>query len=90
MADSRRAQVEAQVEESVFALFRAFPSLCGFTVNAWPSGVELADVGLYPAPAAEEVSAIQAEIRDTLSTLLEERPEARSLVAGRTFARAVH
>jgi len=88
MGISRRA--EAQVEESIFSLFQEFPSLCGFTVQAWPSGVALADLGLYPPPADEEAKAIQAGIQDALAELLSERPEARSLLAGRTFARAVH
>ena len=88
MGISRRA--EAQVEESIFSLFQEFPTLCGFTVQAWHSGVELADLGLYPRPADAEASAIQAEIQEALAQLLDERPEARSLLAGRTFARAIH
>ena len=83
--DSRRA--EAQVEESIFSLFKDIPSLCGFTVSR---ALELSDVGLYPLPAEDEAKLILEEIQDALARLVEERPEARNLVSGRTFARALH
>ncbi len=85
MRNSRHAR--SQVEESIFSLFKDIPSLWGFTVTGT---LEPADLSLYPAPAAEEARLIREEIRDTLSQLLEERPEARNLVSGRTFARALH
>ena len=85
MRNSRQAQ--AQVEESIFSLFKDIPSLCGFTVTGT---FEPAELSLYPAPAAEEAKLIHEEIRDTLTQLLDERPEARNLVSGRTFARALH
>ena len=85
MPMSRHAQ--ARIEESIVALFKDFPSLCGFTVDG---GLDLADVGLFPAPAKEEAELIREEIRETLSELVEERPEARNFVTGRTFARALH
>lgn len=85
MLNSRQAQ--SQVEESIFSLFKDIPSLCGFTVTGT---LEPADLSLYPLPAAEEAMLIHEEIRDTLSRLLDERPEARNLVSGRTFARALH
>lgn len=80
-------QAEAQVEESIFSLFKDIPSLCGFTVTGT---LEPADLSLFPPLAAEEARLIHEEIRDALSQLLAERPEARNLVSGRTFARAVH
>ena len=85
MTISRHAQ--SQVEESIFSLFKDIPSLCGFTVTRT---LEPADLSLFPAPAPDEAMLIHEEIRDTLSQLLEERPEARNLVSGRTFARALH
>jgi hypothetical protein len=88
MRVSSRAQ--AQVEESILSLFQDIPSLCGFTVQARPSGLELADIGLFPAPADDEAKLIHEEIRETISQLIDERPEARNLVTGRTFARALH
>jgi hypothetical protein len=91
----------AELEESILALFGGFPSLCGFSVQDRPgnsgSGAEalegglfLTDVGLYPLPNIEEAKFICQEIRDTLAQLLEERPQARELISGRTFARSLH
>lgn len=88
MTLSRRA--EAQVEESIFGLFQDIPVLCGFTVRTRAGRVELSDIGLYPAPAEDEARQICNEIRQTLARLFDERPEAARLVAGRTFARALH
>ncbi|HWA39114.1 MAG TPA: hypothetical protein VG873_14750 [Burkholderiales bacterium] len=88
MTASRRA--EHRVEESVFSLFQEIPALCGFTVALRTDGLELADIGLFPAPADDEARLIHAEIRDALSALLEEQPEAHRLLSGRTFARALH
>ncbi len=85
MRTSRHAR--EQVEESIFSLFREIPSLCGFTVSR---ALELSDVGLYPLPAENEAKLIRDEIHNALARLVEERPEARSLVSGRTFARALH
>jgi hypothetical protein len=85
MGTSRR--VESCVEESIVSLFEDIPSLCGFTVSGT---LELADVGLYPLPAAEEAKLILEEIHGTLRELVEESPEARNLVSGRTFARRLH
>ena len=91
----------AELEESILALFGGFPSLCGFSVQDRPGtpgagtetvedGLFLTDVGLYPAPNIEEAKFICQEIRDTLAQLIEERPHARELISGRTFARSLH
>lgn len=86
MKTSRAA--EARLEESIVALFQELPQLCGFTVQA--QGIGLTDVGLYPPPPPEDAKFICEEIHDTLAALVEERPEARELIAGRTFARSLH
>jgi hypothetical protein len=91
----------AQLEESIVALFGGFPSLCGFSVQDRPgipetgaeslqNGLFLTEVGLYPVPNVEEAKFICEEIRDTLAQLIEERPQARELLSGRTFARSLH
>jgi hypothetical protein len=95
---SRHAQ--AQLEESIVALFEGFPSLCGFAVLDRPAtrggsealrpGLFLTDIGLFPQPGLDDVKQIHEGIRDTLVDLIEERPEAHRLLAGRTFARALH
>jgi hypothetical protein len=80
---------EARVEESIVALFHDLPALCGFTVRA-QGRIELTDVGLYPPPPLEDAKLICEEIHDALAALVEERPEAQALIAGRTFARSLH
>ena len=86
----RAHRKESPLEERIVSLFEDIPSLCGFTVATRAGGLELADIGLYPPPADDEVKLIHAEIRETLSALLAEQPEARGLLSGRTFARALH
>jgi hypothetical protein len=100
--DPAMRHTAAQLEESVLALFGGFPSLCGFTIRERPgmvaeagsealeAGLFLADVGLYPAPGLEEARLICEEIRDVLLQLMEERPQVRELLSGRTFARSFH
>jgi hypothetical protein len=89
----------AELEESILALFGGFPSLCGFSIQDRPGragseslqpGLFLTDVGLYPVPNIEEAKFICQEIRDTLAQLIDERPQARELLTGRTFARSLH
>ena len=102
-ADRERAlrYTAAELEESILALFGGFPSLCGFSIQDRPGntgagheslegGLFLTEVGLYPLPNIEEAKFICQEIRDTLAQLLEERPQARELLSGRTFARSLH
>ena len=99
--DEGMGYVEAQLEESILSLFGGFPSLCGFSVQDRPgvpdggsaslqSGLFLTEIGLYPAPELEVAKMICEEIRETLTQLIDERPEARELLSGRTFARTLH
>jgi hypothetical protein len=94
-----RLQVaEAQLEASIDSLFAGFPALCGFSVQNRPAahsgsaeldgGLYLTDVGLFPQLGIEDVRTMCEEIRDALVELIDERPEALELLAGRTFARA--
>lgn len=80
---------ETRLEESIVALFQDLPALCGFTVQQ-RGGIVLTDVGLYPQPPVEEAKLICEEIHEALAELVEERPEARDLLVGRTFARSLH
>jgi hypothetical protein len=96
--DAVLRHTEAQLEASILSLFGGFPSLCGFSVQersegsaaTLEGGLYLAAVGLYPLPGVDETKLIYEEIRLTLIELLDERPEARALLSGRTFARALH
>ena len=95
--DTGLSHIAAQLEASIGNLFGGFPSLCGFSVQersegsaaALESGLYLTAVGLYPLPGVEETRLIYEEIRLTLVELIDERPEARQLLSGRTFARTL-
>ena len=47
-------------------------------------------ISISPRLGKEQYGDIFEQIAGTLSDLLSERPEARSLLLGRTFARSVH
>ena len=85
--------IEAAVEESIVSLFTDRPELCGFTVHlegGATAEMRLSEVGVWPAANDEELRALCDEIRATLAEVVDERPEAREILAGRTFARALH
>ena len=93
--------IETRLEESIVSLFQELPALCGFTVqdragmpdassSTLKAGLFLTDIGLYPQPPLEDAQLICEEIREALVELMEERPETRILLSGRTFARALH
>jgi hypothetical protein len=86
--DDRMRLTEAELEESIVSLFTDRPELCGFTVGR--EGLVLADVGVYPAAGAEDLKLLCEEISASLLEVVGQRPEARQLLAGRTFARALH
>jgi hypothetical protein len=86
MKTTRRT--EAQLEESIVSIFADCPELCGFTVAR--DGLVLSDVGVYPTGRPEELKRICEEIRAALVEVMDERPDAKALLAGRTFARALH
>lgn len=88
MKAARRTAV-AQVEESLVSLFVDRPELCGFTV-ALDGALVASNVGLWPAPRPEEAKRICDEIRAALDDMVDGAPEARALLAGRTFARRLH
>jgi hypothetical protein len=81
--------IEAALEESIVGLFTDRPELCGFTVLE-EGGLVLSEVGVFPAAAPEELRILCEEIRATLAEVVDESPEARVLLAGRTFARTLH
>jgi len=82
-------QTEVALEESIVSLFTDRPELCGFTVLL-EGGLVLSEVGVFPAAKPEDMRVICDEIRATLAEVVDERPDARELLAGRTFARALH
>ena len=91
MADTRTEMrmTEAELEESIVSLFTDRPELCGFTVKLEPE-LSLVDVGVFPCTGSEDIQRLCEDIRAALLEVVEERPYARELLAGRTFARALH
>jgi len=89
------ADLAAQIE----ALFDRCPELCGFSVQAkvFAEGRQAGEEELFvtaisisPRLGKEQYGDIFEQIAGTLTDLLSERPEAHSLLRGRTFARSVH
>jgi hypothetical protein len=90
------ADLSAQIE----ALFARCPDLCGFSVQAKISadapnaqGEEelfVTAIGIAPRLSKEQYAQIFEQISASLMQLLAERPEAHSLLRGRTFARIYH
>jgi hypothetical protein len=86
----RGQDIEADLEATVFTLFQRCPLLCGFAVQALESDLFLGDVSFYPSPGQAQSEKLCGEIAAALLELIDERPEARELLCGRTFARTLH
>jgi hypothetical protein len=98
--EKRRRDAEADLEAALGGLFQRCPALCGFSVQALPGLTKdraaaqleddlfLADVGVYPWQARPD--GLLDEIMQALLGLIDERPEARDLLPGRTFTRTLH
>ena len=84
-----QSRIVSSIEESLVELFAGRPELYGFTVKL-DGELALCDIGLWPQQRAESARLICEEIRATLLALGEAEPGARRLLAGRTFARALH
>jgi hypothetical protein len=100
-ADTERAwrAADADVSAQILALFQRCPELCGFSVQvkvlaeAKPSDEEelfVTAISIAPRLSKEQYTEIFEQISSTLTELMAERPEAATLLRGRTFARTVH
>jgi hypothetical protein len=90
---------DADVAVQIQALFGRCPELCGFSVQVKvcadgnPAGEEelfVTAISIAPRLSKEQYADVFEQICATLTELLSERPEAHSLLRGRTFARTVH
>lgn len=79
---------EAELQAVVASLFQRFPELLGFCVGEEKDELCLASVETFPAELAP--AELMGEIAAPLLDLLEEDPQARELMRGRTFARTLH
>ena len=83
------SKADIEVAAAVNKLFRRLPALRGFSVQqVLEHELVLADVetDLWPARSQE----LLGEITVALLDLVDEEPEARDLLIGRTFARKLH
>ena len=80
--------LESELENVVADLFDRLPSLIGFSVGEEQQELVVADVETFPWTARQ--GALLGEIAVPLLELLDEEPEARTLLCGRTFARRLH
>jgi len=83
-------RTDRQLQDQLESLFARCPDLCGFSVRGDNDELFVSDVGIAPRLSAEQYGQIFQDIAQTLSELLEERPEASELLRGRTFARTLH
>jgi hypothetical protein len=94
--------IEEDLAKRIARLFERCPALHGFTVldrslvpggtrvAALERGLFVAGIGIYPEPAPEQCERIYDEISVALLDFMLQRPEAREVLRGRTFARAFH
>ena len=97
----RRRIVEDRVAHAIASFFVRHPELVGFylqdpagfqdPINP-PSGTELSilDVEISGRPADKVVEEMRQRIRDMLSRVMSERPEAFDMIRDRAFARVFH
>jgi len=100
--NSRLAPVEEDLAVRMDKLFERCPALHGFTVldrSLVPGGMRVASlerglfvagIGIFPELPPEQCERIYDEISVALLDFMVQRPEARDVLRGRTFARAFH
>jgi hypothetical protein len=79
---------EAELQAVVARLFQRFPELVGFSVQEARDKVRLSDIETFPCDL--ETSGLMSEIAEPLRRMVDEHPDARWLLRGRTFARTLH
>jgi hypothetical protein len=94
--------VAADVEAKIRALFVRCPALCGFSVqdraqlpeqlteNQIPDAdLYVTEIGIFPKLGADQYADVFDEITITLSSLVNEQPNAYDVLRGRTYARTL-
>jgi hypothetical protein len=95
-------RVFADVEAKIQALFHRCPTLCGFSVqdrgqlpaqmteNQIPDAdLYVTEIGMFPKLGADQYADVFDEITITISSLVNEQPNAYDVLRGRTFARTI-
>ena len=98
----RLPPIEQDLAVRMGKLFERCPALHGFTVQdcstlpeefrslALERELVVTDIGVYPSLNTEQCERIYDEISVALLDFMLQRPEAREVLRGRTFARAFH
>ena len=87
--DAPARALEADLACVVSTLFRRWPALLGFSVRD-QGELCLAEVEMHPWSDADQRSHLRGDIAAALLELMDEAPDARMLLSGRTFARTLH
>ena len=95
-------RVVADVDAKMSALFARCPTLCGFSVqdraqlpaqlteNQIPDAdLYVTEIGIFPRLGSDQYADVFDEITITLSSLVNEQPNAYDVLRGRTFARTL-
>ena len=82
-------KLQADLAARIDTLFQRCPPLCGFSVQT-EGELCLTDIACHPALDGDQLAVLCEEVAQTLIELVDERPEAARLLAGRTFARSLH
>lgn len=77
----------SSLDDTLDRIFATCPELCGFAVED-TQDLGFIDVALNPG--YEHAGPLLSTIADALLDLIDEEPEARELLRGRTFARVLH
>ena len=85
--DVQRLRLEADLAARIEALFWRWPVLCGFSVDG---ELFVANLACHLTLDDEQAETLRDQIALELCQLLDEKPEAVGLLAGRTFARTLH
>jgi hypothetical protein len=102
LATARLLSVAAQIDIHVKALFRRCPALCSFTVRdraSLPDHIDptalrgelfILDIAVSPRYGRSQYDEIYDQIAAAIGAAVAALPEAKELLRGRTFIRALH
>jgi hypothetical protein len=96
------SQPEGEVEARLRAVFRRRPDLQRFVIQdraGLPDHIDreslqgelfITQITLYPRRGSKQYDEVYADIARAITQVVDERPEALSLLRGKTFVRALH
>lgn len=99
--EAHQFRIEAEVSAGMKLLFYRHPQLCGFVVRdraGLPAHVNrdklegeifITEIGLYPRLDKGQYDEIYDEIAKMITRLVNEKPETKEILVGRTFARTI-